>query len=541
MLSRITLILPISLWLALDASGFTITNVLPVNVTPGSFSILWRAADSTPAIEVFADAAGTASLAGQLEIEYSPLHTGNPDLKAGYERRLNQAALRGKTQAMGLMLVRVSGCQPGTTYFYRLSSTPLNGSPQIYPASGPLPGVTTEAESAFVVDDQRLIIDVPGLDTLAQVVLLTNANAAHPLAAVVGDGVGTNQVFFNANDLFTLGTGGGRNLLPVGEELFTARVLGQSGTEIVAQFSLAFSTNFSSLQGLYGSIGTEFLALVIDSAIMRAGQSANIPLSVNTSVGATRLDVDIEVPSGHLGIPGLQALAPEMDPETTTVSLRSPNTWSVHLAARAGQTFSGAKQVAQLAFTALPGEPSAFVPLRLSHLSVTKPDANLVTNLYTRSGRVVVVGNEPLLEASVSAGGVRGLTLYGKPNSSYAVEFATDLASPVLWTRMPYRVPLTAMATPVPGLSPEPARIFYRALEFFADPPVLEPILNPDQSRALQMFGQPGTTYSIQATTNLSNVAAWYPVLTIRLTNSFYSQSVTDTPPAIFYRLKKEH
>ena len=91
------------------AGGAIITNVLPVNVTPTSFSILWRAFNSTPSIAVYADAAGITNLSGQLGVEAFPLRTGNPELAAGYDRRQNQRALQRKTQSLGYELIRVSG------------------------------------------------------------------------------------------------------------------------------------------------------------------------------------------------------------------------------------------------------------------------------------------------------------------------------------------------------------------------------------------------------------------------------------------------
>ena len=196
-------------WAAVQVAGAAvITNVLPVNVTPTSFSILWRAYGATPSIAVYADAAGVTNLSGQLGIEAFPLRTGNPDLGTGYERRHDQMALQRKTKSLGYVVMRVTGCRPETTYHYRLSSLQAGATPAIYPDSGPLPSVTTEVENTFVVDDQLLVLDVPGFDSYGRVVTLSNAAAAYCLAAVVGDGAGTNQVFFNASDLFLLGGGG---------------------------------------------------------------------------------------------------------------------------------------------------------------------------------------------------------------------------------------------------------------------------------------------------------------------------------------------
>ncbi|MGH7952573.1 MAG: hypothetical protein ACREFE_11740, partial [Limisphaerales bacterium] len=170
------------LWFCQLAHADLITNVTIANVTPTGFSIIWRATNSTPSIAVFADSGGTINLAGQLGVEAFPLHTGNPDLAAGYQRRMDSTTIRQKTQSLGLMMMRVSDCQPNTTYYFRLTSTPTSGAPEVYPVSGPLPSVTTEAENTFVANDQVIILNIPDPESEGSIVLLTHTNAAYPLA-----------------------------------------------------------------------------------------------------------------------------------------------------------------------------------------------------------------------------------------------------------------------------------------------------------------------------------------------------------------------
>ncbi|HWH70715.1 MAG TPA: hypothetical protein VNT26_15100, partial [Candidatus Sulfotelmatobacter sp.] len=422
-----------SLWSGVHAhAAATITNVVPVNVTPNSFGILWRSPNSTPSIAVFADAAGLTNLSSQLGIEAFPVHTGNPDLAPGYLRRQSQFALRAKTQSLGQMLMRVTGCQPGTTYYYQLTSTPPASSPIVYPVSGPLPSVTTEAENTFIVNAQQLILEVPGLDTLGQVVTLTHTNAAHPLAAVVGDGVNTNQVFFNANDLFTLASEGG-NFAPIGDQTFTVDVLGPNQSDTLAQFTLTFNTNFTSGSGNQVTLGTEFLAITLGSTMLQTGQTSSVPVSFNSSVGIANVDLTLNLAPGHLTNFVLNSLAPEVDPAAVSVTAQGVSNIVLHLPARSGQLLFGGKQIAQFTFAAIASQPSAFVPLKLQQINATKAGSSLLTsNLFGASGRAVVVGREALLEAALQRNGTRIMTLYGKPYSSYALEYATNLTGPVV-------------------------------------------------------------------------------------------------------------
>jgi len=535
-LLRAALVVICTMGAASAARAATITNVSLVNVTPTGFSVLWRtAANSTPSIEVFASASGTNSLAGQLSIEAFPLNTGTPDSTNLYARRLSQAAIRQKTAGAGLMLVQVQGCRPATTYYYRLGSVPPTGTPAVYPESGSLPGVTTEKENSFVADAQQLIIDVPGVDTMGQIVTLTHSNANFAIASVVGDGVGTNQVFFNANDLFALAGAG--NLAPLGSQAFTAKVLGPNASETVAQFFLSFGPSLQVAKANQNSIGTEFLALSFGSTVMRAGGTSLVPVGFNSSVGISDLSLEIAMKPDSLTNLSLLSLAPEINPATVSFSPQNNGVTLLNIKTLAGQSLQGSRQIAQFAFTAIAGRPSAFVPLKIQNLVGRKPNNAVVGNLIAQSGRVVVIGNESLLEMAEGSG-ARGLTLYAKPNSAYALEYATNLNPPVVWTRLP-PVAVTGLVTPLPGVDAAFKQLFYRAVETFADPPIVQASLNSEGARSLLIYGKPGSQYSVEYKTNLSNVLQWLPLLNTTLTNSFGVVPVPGTNPIIFYRLKK--
>lgn len=522
-------------WTALPAAAGTITNVTVVNVTPSSFSVFWRAAaDTTPSIAVFADAGGLTNLVGLVGIEAFPLHTGNPDLAAGYERRLARAALRQKTHSYGLMMMRVTGCRPNTAYYYRLTSTPALGSPEVYPASGPLPAATTPRENTFVANYQQLIIDVADLTTAGRVVLLTHTNAAYPLAAVIGDGVGTNQVFFDANDLFDLAGGG--NFTPLGVQDFVADVLGPNQSDLAQHFALSFTASFAVAQATLAAVGTEFFAATLGSTIVLFGQTGAVVINGNSSVGLATINISLDIPPGHLTNFTLQALAPELNPTASTVTPQGGSSWLLHFAAQTGESFSGNKPLGQLAFTAGPDPSSAFVPLRVTGLTATRPDASPVAQVVSESGRVVVVGAQPLLEALRSEDGSRTLMLYGRPNAAYAIEYANALSGPNSW-RFWVRVPMTGLSATLRPTQPVEPAIFYRAYEFQADPPVLEAQLAADGTRTLLLYGKPGASYAVEYKTDLSSPGGWRSWARVPLMDSFTTlRAAQPGAPIIFYR-----
>jgi hypothetical protein len=108
------------------------------------------------------------------------------------------------------------------------------------------------------------------------------------------------------------------------------------------------------------------------------------------------------------------------------------------------------------------------------------------------------------------------LTLYGKPGSSYAVESKTNLAAPTWQPR--WNVPLTNLSHTM-AIGNEPGLQFYRAYEFFADPPILQLSRSASSNRLLLLYGRGGTNYSIEGTTNLGH--GWAPFTSLTLTNSF--------------------
>ncbi len=518
------------------AEAGLISGVKVVNVTPSSFSVVWQATNSTPSIAVFADAGGQTNLTGQLGIEAFPLRTGNPDLAAGYQRRVDAATLKQQTSGLGLMFMRVSGCRPGSTYYFRLTSTPAAGSPEVYPTTGPLPVVMTPAENTFVTNDQMLILDVPIPNSRGSIVLLSQTNAAYALAAVVGDGAGTNQVFFNVNDLFALAATG--NFTPQGAQTFALKVLGPTQGGLGQTFTLTFGAGFATALSTQIALNTDLLTLQVGSAVLRAGQTSSVLVNASVNTNLTSIDVTLQIPPGHLTNLVLQSFASALDPAASTVVPQSDTIWKLHLAALSGQTIIGSNSLVQINFTSVSNQASAFVPLQVTVLDATKSDASAISRKSIQSGRVVVIADQSLLEAGFAPDGSRQLTLYGKAWMSYAIVYSTNLADPGSWHQAQHFAQ-TNMVTILTGLGPPAPNAFYRAVEFIPDPPILDAVLAGGQKRTLLGFGQSGLQYTLLAKTNLSNIVPWTPVQTYMLTNSFHYLTPAGSESIIFYRLQR--
>jgi hypothetical protein len=518
-----------------SARALTITNVMPVNVTPSSFTILWQTAEpATPSISVFADAAGTTNLAGKLAIEIFPLHTGNPELTDAYERRQNQTALREKTKNFGMMQVKVSGCEPGTTYFYQLHAAGTNGQEIVFPSSGALPSVTTELENSFVADSKQLVIDVSGADMTGRILTLSNTNASYALSAVIGDGAGTNQAFFNLSDLFA--QLGGTNFTPLGGQAFTAELVGMSANNPTQRYTLIFTPDFGVAGGSSQTFTGDFFQLLLGNAVLQVGSTNSISIGAISGGALTNLSFALELATNRFSDVALQTIAPEFS--GSTLQSVSPGHYLLTLSSSAGQFLQGTQQnIARLNFTAISNQPSAIVHLLPQDFSVLRADGSALANLFAQQGKIVVIGQEPILEASLVSAQGRALTLYGNPGASYAIQSSTNLAQ-TNWTHV-MRVPMTNLFEAFTGLDTNSASIFYRAYEFTADPPILEAQLSSNQTRGLVIYGKPGTQYEVQSATSISSPITWNPLLTVTLTNSFGSvQNLSGGAGNLFYRLK---
>jgi hypothetical protein len=522
--------------LAVPALAATaITNVTLANVTPTSFSVVWRAPASTPALAVFADPAGTTDLTGHLAIDLYPLEAGNPLATTDYDQRQLQTALRQQTRRHNLAQVRVSGGQPGATYYYRAIAALADGSTHLYPETGPLPGVTLPRANGFVLHSQQLILDVPGLDTFGRIVLLTHPDAACALAAVVGDGAQTNQAFFNLGDLFAL-TGG--QFDPRGNQQFTLELLGPGRTSVIERFALQFNDAFTIAQTSLAAFGLDFAALRLGSVAVRAGDTARIPVALDASENPAALSVTLHLPADRFDAIALLDFAAGIDPDASRIARLSPTASRLDLVARAGQQIPAHGTLVQIGFTARTGLPSALVTLRASDFVLNRPDSRPFDNRLLQSGRIAYVADQPLLEATRAADGTRELTLFGQPGAIYAVELSIAPADPETWTLFA-RVPLNVLSAPVPGIETAPPTVFCRAAEFTGDPPFLVPVLNPDGGRALIAYGLPTRQYTLLQTADFTHWTSWQPILTYTLTNAYRQIDLPASPDSVIYRLRR--
>jgi hypothetical protein len=535
-LPALVLLAAISLVMPSRAAALVVTNVQPVNVTASAFSILFQTiTPTTPEITLFSDAAGTASLAGVVGIEPYPVHSGEPSLTDPVQRRRYLTTLRQKSRDTGFGYLKVSECLPNTTYYYRLRVTDTNGQSVVWPASGPLPSVRTASETSFVLDAKLLVVELPGPDSSGTLVALSNTNAAFGLVAVAGDGCARNQVVFFLSDLIALT--GGKNFIPLGNQEFQVKLLGPAGSGAANRYALSFIGQLAVADVAGQTYLADILSLDIGSTALRAGQTGVVPIHLLASTNLSSLDFDFTLPTNHLTNVALQLTSPAL--KSGTLKQTSPGLWHVALAIQPGGLVQSTQQVAQINFLAVSNQLSSFVPFVLQDIDARRPDASPITTIFAHSGRVVVVAEQPLLEAVFGSDGAREMAIYGKPGAYYEILVATNLANPIAWKHWGWhtQVALAEQVTDVnTGFSPA----FFRASEPSGSAPGISAKLAADGSASLTVFGQPGVTYQLQSSTDLSGVVIWVPQLSYTLSNSFQIfNGFKRTNPLTIYRVVK--
>ena len=75
---------------------------------------------------------------------------------------------------------------------------------------------------------------------------------------------------------------------------------------------------------------------------------------------------------------------------------------------------------------------SAIVPLTIENLEATNQNSSPPPT-HAFGSRTVIIANEPLVEARRGTNGQQTVTLYGKPNTSYEIQYTTDLNPGGLW------------------------------------------------------------------------------------------------------------
>lgn len=202
----------------------------------------------------------------------------------------------------------------------------------------------------------------------------------------------------------------------------------------------------------------DFMEMMLGSAVLRSGQTGTVPVQIVSTVGLTNVESMLVTPENRLADLSLLTVAAQLQP--ASLQMQGPGTARLGFHTQPGQSLMSSQLVAHLQFTAVSTQ-SAFVPLILHSLTANQSNGVAVARTIPGAGRVVVIAEEPLLEAQVFTNSQRQLVLYGPPGPGYVVQKSTEPASPAAW-QTAWEGSLTNLYQVIPATGG--GSIFYRAI-----------------------------------------------------------------------------
>ena len=221
-----------------------IRGVCLVDVSSSGFSVEWQGQEGdNPDILIFSDKQGTDHISRSLDIIPFPLRAGDPETEGDYLIEEEMDDLRSQARGLGLMRIRVEGCQPETTYYYRIRSEGSGGEIYSWPLSS-LASVTTTGSNSFVCQGNQLLVTLDAQNnTRGWMVTAFTGDALFGVSSFVGEGAGENQACINLTNLFGPD---GLNWSPVGARDITLVIRrGWGFASICKTLTLDFSDDFA--------------------------------------------------------------------------------------------------------------------------------------------------------------------------------------------------------------------------------------------------------------------------------------------------------
>lgn len=214
---------------------------------------------------------------------------------------------------------------------------------------------------------------------------------------------------------------------------------------------------------LFQVVVSECVQPKLGGLVLQAGQTGRLPFNLTAPTPLTNLVMTLRLPSGRLTTPSLEVTNVTMIC-TNWITNPVTNTYQINLASCPGRLIHVTNRMEQegwLYVTAVSNQSSAFLWLEFDDIVGRMLGGTLVEQGSNPAGRVVVVGEQPLLEAAWSTNRQPLLILYAKPGFGYNLGWTTNITSPPPWpTRLSVTMSnLVQEITVPPGLPQQ----FYRA------------------------------------------------------------------------------
>ncbi|HXG48711.1 MAG TPA: hypothetical protein VNO52_13890, partial [Methylomirabilota bacterium] len=183
----------------------------------------------------------------------------------------------------------------------------------------------------------------------------------------------------------------------------------------------------------FNLIVRECLQPHLGTLVLPVGTTGTLPIYLYSTEVLTNVVLTASLPDEKLTAIGLEAVAPEIC--ASSIEQQHKGVYEIHLGVCAApwlQPTQG-QLIARLYLTAAGNQPSSLALVHLSQPVGLRPDGTVATDHPSQLGRVVILGNQPLLEALPFLNQQPGLMLYALTGSTNTLEFATNLNEPLLW------------------------------------------------------------------------------------------------------------
>ncbi len=205
---------------------------------------------------------------------------------------------------------------------------------------------------------------------------------------------------------------------------------GSSTNLVIVWVTDSAKTNLSDA-AIFSLAVQECLRPTLGGVIIPAGFRGRLPINLETTEELTNLTATVSLPPERLTAPLIEpgaqvcitGFAADLGDGKYLLTLNTCN----------GEVMTGSQQVAWLNLLAVTNQSSAFVPIQLTNIVGTTSSGLQVSNIFSGPGRVVILGDEPLLESVLSTNRQPALLLYGLTNRAFAVESTLDVAQPIPW------------------------------------------------------------------------------------------------------------
>jgi len=267
----------------------------------------------------------------------------------------------------------------------------------------------------------------------------------------------------------------------------------------------------------------------VDSATVLSGQTSSVPIRLDSGVVITNLTFDLQMVPSRLSQLALQS--PSVDVLGSTWQPLGGDRYRANLVLNPIPGGATNRTLVRLGFVADANPQSAFVDVKASNVIALRNNGTSVANTAGRTGRISLVGIQPMLQISGIVN--RSVLLHGRVGVNYVIEGTDELGSEAEW--LPVTSVVLSNVVQLVALPPGPARVFYRALEAVETGAAL-PLSAGGGQVQLRLTGIPGQIYQLERRADVNS--PWLFQRPILLSASIQTNQVPGLTTNELWRLR---